>query len=106
MSRLSNLIGKPKKVKIGDEEFELKPLTVRDMNLMADLADDSKRTNALKQLITKTLKQSIEGVTDEEVNNISMEYFEDLMLAVLEVNGVGSKRDIEKKLKEMKAASS
>ncbi|HEX69579.1 MAG TPA: hypothetical protein ENG10_04725 [Candidatus Bathyarchaeota archaeon] len=104
MSKLARLIGKPKLVKIGDVELELYPLKVKDMDLIADLANDEKRSQALKEMIKRTLKNSVPDATDEEINNISLEYFEDLLVAVMEVNGLGKAEELRKKLKEMKAA--
>jgi len=86
MSKLSKLLGKPIECEIGGETFELKPLTVKDLDLLMDLENENKRAGALKQIITKTLKNSISDATDEEIDGVAVEHFDELTKAILKVN--------------------
>ena len=93
MSKLSNLLGKPKTFTIGSEELELKPRTLKDLDLLMDLTSEEKKAEALKKLINLTLKDSIPDATDEEIDQVGIQYFKELSEAIVEVNGLdaGSK---------------
>ena len=90
MSKLSNLIGKPKTFTIGGQEIELKPRTLKDIDLLMDLTKEDKRAESLKKLITLTLKESVPDATDEEINQIGIQYFKELSEAIVEVNGLSN----------------
>ena len=97
MSKLERLFGKSKVITIGDVELEIKPLTVKDLNLVMDMGEESKRTEATKQLIKLTLKQAVPDSNDEEIDKISFEHTNNLMNAILEVNGLDRQTsDIDK----------
>lgn len=91
MSKLSNLIGKSQTFTIGGIEIEIKPRTLKDMDLIVDLADESKKAKALQRLISDTLKESIPDATDEEISKIGIEHFKALSEAIVEVNGLSPK---------------
>jgi len=88
MSKLSRLIGSPKKVTIGGEELELKPLSIKYLDLILDLEDDNKRTDSLKKLIRETLKKAVPDASDQEIDNVSIQYFKELSEAILSVHGM------------------
>lgn len=86
MSKLSQLAGKPKTFKIGGVDLELYPRNGEDLDLFMDSSEENK-IKILKELIKKSLKESVPDSTDEEINNISLKYWKDLAVAVSEVNG-------------------
>ena len=88
MSKLSKLLGQAKEYTIGGEVLNLSPLGIQDIDILLDLGDDNKRAGAIKSLINKTLKNSVEGATDEEINKISAKYMKELMAAIMDINGV------------------
>jgi len=88
MSRLSRLAGQAKEVEILGEKFVLKPLTVKDMDLIMELENESKRANAMKKIIAKTLKDAVPDATDEEIDSVAIENFAQLTDAIMEVNGL------------------
>jgi hypothetical protein len=90
MSKLSALQGKPKVYKIGEIELELKPLRLDDMNLFTVDKDASakEQTESSLKLINKVLADSVPDSTEEERKNIGLEYMEELMNAVMDVNGL------------------
>lgn len=88
MSKLAKLLGKPKKYTIGGEELEFKPRKLKDLDLLMDLAEENKRSDALKKLIKVTLKEAEPEATDEELDGIAFTYFDELTRAILDVNGV------------------
>ena len=88
MSKLSNLTGKPKTFTIGGEEINLKPRTLKDLDLLMELTNEDKKAEALKKLISLSLKEAIPDATDEEVDAVGLQYFKELSEAIVEVNGL------------------
>jgi len=90
MSKLDGLKGKSKVYKIGDIDLELKPLVLDDMNLMNidEKSSSKEQQKATMELITKTLKESVPDATNEEIKNIGFTYMEELMNAIMDVNGL------------------
>jgi len=89
MSNLSNLVGKSKKFTIGGIEINLKPRTLKDIDLIVELAEGGqKKAEALKKLIAVSLKESIPDATDDEINQIGIQYFKEISEAIVEVNGL------------------
>lgn len=88
MSRLSKLAGKEKEYEIGGEKFTFKPLTVKNMDIFVEMENESKRANAMRKLIHKTLMAAVPEATDEEIEKISAEHFKNLLEAIKDVNGL------------------
>ena len=95
MSKLEALRGKSKTYKIGEIEIELHPLSIKDMELITidDKSSVEEQQKASKKLITKTLKESIPDATDEEIDNIGFQYMEELMEAIMDVNGMNKNKN-------------
>lgn len=97
MSRIEKLFGKGKTFKIGELELELKPLTMKNIDLIMDMGDDNKRSQATANLIKLTLKEAFPEATDEDLDKVSFEHSGKLMEAIMEVNGLDEgTTDIEK----------
>ncbi len=105
MSKLGYLQGKPQKVKIGEIELELKPLTVDELELFSidDKAPVEEQMKTTKKLVYTVLKKSVPDATDEEINNISLEHLQDLMNAIMKLhkfqegdNKLGKLKDVIK----------
>jgi len=88
MSRLNKLLGKGKEIDLGGEIILIKPLKLKDLDLFMDLANESKRTETTKKIIFQTIKEAVPDVTNEELENISVEYITTLLNEILEVNGL------------------
>ena len=102
MSKLERFLGKPKKVKIAGEEIELKPLTVKNLDIITKLGDKETRGEGMKELIITTLKKSFPDEKIEDIEEFSLEYFEDLVNGILEVNNLQMDEKTKKKaLEEM-----
>ena len=97
MSRIAQLQGKPKKVKVGDLELELTPLTVKDLNLVSgdDNSSTEKQMELMKKLISKVLKTSYPDTTDEEIDNISLEHLTELQTAIMKLHNLDKVIDIK-----------
>ncbi len=91
MSDISKLLGKSKTFTIGEIQLEIKPRTLKDIDLIMNMGDDAKRADAMKELIRRTLKDSVPDATDDEINNIAFEHFKVLSDAIVEVNGLNAK---------------
>ena len=88
MSRLTKLLAKPKKIELLGEEFDFKPLTVKNIDLIMDLEHENKRANAMKEIIRITLKEAVPDSTDEEINGIAIQHFQKLTSVIMDVNGL------------------
>jgi len=91
MSELSKLAGKAKKYKIGDIELLLSPRKLEDIDLLFALGEENSneaRSKALKELISRTLKEAFPDATDEEIANIGFQHFKELADAIIDVNGL------------------
>jgi len=93
MSKLSALQGKSKTFKIGEVELDLKPLKLDDMNLFIvnQNASAKEQTENSIKLINKVLLDSVPDSTEEERKNIGIKYMEELMNAIMDVNGLKDK---------------
>jgi len=100
MSELSKLVGEGKRIKLGEVELEIKPLTVNSLPIMMqmDQEDKSKQAEAMKELISRTLKNAVPDATDEEIDNMSIAYMTPLMEAIMEVNKIEDIKSGEKEL--------
>ncbi|HUU86740.1 MAG TPA: hypothetical protein VMX17_03210 [Candidatus Glassbacteria bacterium] len=94
MSKISNLIGKSKTFKIGDLELEIKPRTLKDLDLFMEFSNEGQRGEAMKKLIKMTLKDAVPDVTEEELDQVGMKYFNVISQAILEVNGLLVKENV------------
>ena len=94
MSKLNALQGKSKIFKIGEIELELKPLKLDDMNLfnVDKNASIKEQTESSLKLVNKVLLESVPDSTEEERKGIGLQYLEELMEAIMDVNGLKDQR--------------
>jgi len=102
MNDIEYFVAKPKLVKIGGKDVEVKPFSVKDFDIMSKLASENEETRAeaLREALTKTIKLSFPNATDEQIDNVSMEYLTDFVNAMLEVNNLSVPEGERKKLLE------
>src|SRR3990167_4166976 len=104
MSKLDRFLAKPKTYTIGGEEIEIYPLTVKNLDVLIKLGDNNAdiRANAFKELLKQTFKRSFPDVDESEYDNVSTEFLNEFVNAILDVNGFS---DVDvKKLQEMKVS--
>lgn len=103
MSKLAALQGKSQVKKIGEIEIEIKPLSLDDMKLFAvdERASAEEQTKASLSLIKKTLKESVPDATDEEISKIGFKYMQEIMEAIMEVNGIKSQQNAKLDIKNV-----
>lgn len=104
MSELNKLIGIGKKVKLGEIEVEIKPLTVTALPLLLQLSEGDQQASAMKELITLTLKGAVPDATEEEIANIPLEHMKTLMEAIMDINKLDEvsidEKELIKKIKQ------
>lgn len=104
------LQGKSKTFKIGEIELEIKPLKLDDMKLFTidQNASKNEQTESSLKLIEKVLTDSVPDSTEEERKGIGMEYMQELMDAIMDVNGLkdqkGGTNAIKARQAQIKAA--
>jgi len=93
VSKLSKLLGKPMEFVIGEVSLELKPLKMSDLPLMMSMSstDPAKQADAMKKVISKTLKEAVPDVTEEELDGLAVNHFQALTEAIMMVNGLNDK---------------
>jgi hypothetical protein len=102
----------PKNPREGQEQIDvtLTALSLKDLSLLNDMGEDlpiSELTKNAEILFARSLQ-----ITEEEVSPISMEFMEDLLVAVTELNNlkesdikkIGIKDFIEKKKAQIEAS--
>lgn len=95
MSKLAYLQGKSKVFTVGEIELELKPLSLKDMDLFTidkNASTKEQIANSMK-LIDKVLLEAVPDSTPEERQNVGIKHMEQLMDAIMEVNGLKDKVD-------------
>jgi hypothetical protein len=83
------LFGKPKTYTIGGQEFTFLPLEIGDADIVMAMQDKSKQGEAIKNLVKTTFRRSYPDIKEEDVEKISMEHFEEITRAILDVNNLG-----------------
>jgi len=86
LSKLSELKGESKKILLGKIEIEIRPLTVSSLPLLIEMGKEETQSKAIQEIIKKTLKDAVPDATDEEIENIGLEYMTTIMSTVMEVN--------------------
>lgn len=104
MGKLERFASKPKEYNLAGEKVQLKPLTLDKLSLITklDSRDESTRNSALKELLTIYLKQVDPEATDEEIDNVSLEFLNELQEAMLDVNGLSEPKEEKSKVEKLK----
>ncbi len=87
MNKLDKFLGSPQEVEIQGEKFLIHPLKVKDLELFMgkEKASPEEQMKMSVQLIKKSLNDP--EITDEKVENLSTEFFMDIMEAINKING-------------------
>ena len=97
MSDLSKLARVERKEDVKGHKISIMPLGVSDMALLEkDNMTDKETLTVVKDLI----KKSIPGSTDEEIDNMSMEYMLELQEAIMKVNDMTGEKIVKLKEKQ------
>ena len=96
---LERFMAKSKEIEIEGIKFKIKALTVKDSPLLAGLESPEKSGEAIQVILAKILKDSFPDITQEEIDNFSLEFLEPIMTAFGEVNSLDAAK-ISPALKE------
>ena len=102
MSELSKLTGNGKKIKLGELELNIRPLTVSSMPLLIEAGSENTETQskAMMEIIKRTLKEAVPDATDEEIDRVGLEYIMPLMDVIMELNKMDNMSDAQKAMIE------
>ena len=88
---ISKLFGKPKTYTIAGQEMTFRPLEMKEIDLVFMAGDKEKQAEGVKGLVTVTLKKSYSELRDEDIEKISLEHFEAITKAVMDINNMKEK---------------
>ena len=60
-----------------------------------DLSDPAKKATATRELVVRTLQNSYPDATQEEIDSIGLQHFEELVNAILDVNNLEGKKKLQ-----------
>ena len=107
MSKIGNLLGKSKKVKIQEVELEIFPLKVKDMMKFGEKDVTKLSTEEQMKLNCDMIKSSIpdQEITDIEIDNMSTKAYTKLLEEIMQLNGFGEdgSKGIKAKIEELRA---
>jgi len=89
MSRYDYLLGKAKEIVIGNDKFQVKQLSTRELSLFMD--DKANPTDVAIDMIVYSLKQSDETITREDIENLPMGVFQEISQVIMEINELNKK---------------
>lgn len=86
MGRFTRLLqAKGKDITLGDETFNIKPLTGKYLGLFMEMGDD-KKSDASKALILASLQQTDGTITMDDVDSIPLKHCLKIIKVITEVN--------------------
>jgi hypothetical protein len=90
MSRLNRFVGKPKEITIEDETFIIHPLCGKDLpTFMNERTTPEEQAKLAIEMIYISLLPSEPDITREEIQNLPVSIFNQILLAINDVNGMG-----------------
>ena len=98
MADIKKLLGKGKEYTIMGETFILKPLNVEHIDLIFDMQNEAKKAQSMKKLMLLYMAQCYPEATEEErAEALTFNVLNELMEAVMDVNGLSDISDDNKK---------
>ena len=85
MGKFNVLLGKGKEVKIGEEVYEIKPLTAKHLGLFVG---ETNQADAMFELITVSLQQTDPSITKADIEEMPVNIFNEVAEVIMEVNGL------------------
>lgn|SRR3990167_10995522 len=101
MSRLSKFFGKPKEIEIEGEKFLIHPLKGKHLQLfMNENATDEQKMKMAKDIVKLSLEPSESEITEEEIGNLPINIFNQILEYAMEVNGLSQNKSALDKIKQ------
>ena len=95
---LEKFMAKSKEIEIEGTKFKINALTIKDSPLLTGLDNPDKAGEAIQIILAKILRDSFGDISQEQIDNFSLEHLEPLMTAFSEVNSLNESK-ITPKLK-------
>ena len=102
MNRIEKFLAKPIKFSIDDEEFEIMPMAVGDLDKYSGLmnASEKEQNRAMLLLLRETLKKLFPGANDEQIDHIRVDFALKVSEKIAEVNNFNISESGRKKVAE------
>ena len=85
---LDKFMAKSKEIEIDGVKFKIKALTIKDSPLLIGLENPEKSGKAIQIILGKILRDSFPDITQEQIDDFSLEHLEPIMTAFSEVNSL------------------
>jgi len=92
---IEKFLAKPKKVKICGEELDIYPLKVKDLDVVMKLSNKD-NPEGLREMLERSLKKTFPDEVDK-IPDISIEFLEPFVNAIMEVNNIEITEEQKKK---------
>ena len=102
---LEKFMAKSKEIEIDGTKFKISALTIKDSSLLMGLDNPDKAGEAIQVILGKILRDSFPDITQEQINDFSLEYLEPLMTAFSEVNSLNESKitpELKARIEQMK----
>lgn len=100
MSKLARFQKRPLEIKVevpGDitgetqeELLKISPLKMKDLDLLLDLSNDAKMKVAIREVISRVIKENFPDYTPEEFNSMDYSYVAQILEGIMKANGLDS----------------
>lgn len=97
MEGIEKALGKSKEYEINGIKVRLKPLKVKNLDLLFKLRDDKEKVGAFIELISIYAKQAFPDATEEQISELDFDFVNKLVECAMDVNDLNEAVEIEKK---------
>ena len=87
-AQFNDLLSKGMQVEFDGKVLTVYPLTVREMDILAELENEATKPKAMQKLIINTLRKSFPGHSDNEYMDLPLNNLKPIMDAIKKVNGL------------------
>ena len=102
---LEKFMAKSKEIEIEGTKFKIHALTIKDSPLLTGLDNPDKAGEAIQIILAKILRDSFGDISQEQIDNFSLEHLEPLMTAFSEVNSLKESKitpELKARIEQMK----
>lgn len=76
------------RVVVDDLSLNIPKLSAKDLGLVAELSNEKTRADAIKKWVFNVLAHNIKGLTRADVDKLSLNFVNDLIEKMLEINNL------------------
>ncbi len=101
LEKIRSLIAKSKTIKVGGLEFNnVKPLNFQELAEVAEIQKSEGDIKATAHMLKVTLKNSVEGITDKDIDAIDVNHVKVILDEINRINGVKTESKKKEGLEE------